>query len=133
MTPQDDALLQSVRSLRLPEPTLYALLEEYLEFLAMSGARPRFEERLEKESGFLSEALSEIEASMLASALMLSMDKSTDFSALMRSSFPKPSDSDLLALRKEIVSRALSESKEIPSMADLSLSVVRARQSDFCS
>lgn len=133
MTISTDPLLRSVLSLRIPEPSLYVLLDDYRQFLLSSGSGESFLRRLTDEIGFSDLALSEIEASVLASALMLSMDAQTDFATLISSAFPKPEDSDILALRREIVSRSISESKQIPSLAGISISLVRSRQADFCS
>ena len=133
MTISTDPLLRSVLSLRIPEPSLYVLLDDYRQFLLSSGSGESFLRRLTDEIGFSDLALSEIEASVLASALMLSMDAQTDFAALISSAFPKPEDSDILALRREIVSRSISESKQIPSLAGISISLVRSRQAEFCS
>lgn len=137
MSNADDLLISSIREMRIPEHALYALLGDYADFLESlpngKDVRAKFEQRCEDDKPFSASVLREIEASMLAATLMMSLGDDVDFESISRDAFPKPADPDLWALRREMVSRAISMSKDVPQLAALSLSLVRKRQDAFCS
>lgn len=128
-----DALAESVKRINIPEVSLRALLADYEEFLAAQApeSKKKLDERL-GEPGFAEKMLEHAQAAMVASTLMMTLEPSVDFAELVKSAFPSAGgDAELLALRKELVSRALSMSKEVPSLANITVKLVRERQEQF--
>lgn len=131
----NEALVESVKRIKIPEVSLRALLADYEEFLEAQApeSKKRLDARLE-ESGFSEKMLEQAQAAMVAATLMMTLEPAVNFQELLLAAFPSPAgDEELLALRRELVSRALSMSKEVPPMANVSVALVRERQGLFCA
>ena len=129
------ALALAVKSMNIPEQTVRALFENYLDFLKQSnaGSFQSLETRLVREAGFFDKCLAQAKQSMIASTLMLTLSAQIDFEALAKAAFePAGLDKDLLALKAELVSRSLSMNKDIPGLCSLGKQTVNARKKFFC-
>lgn len=131
----NDTLVESVKNISIPEVSLRALLADYEDFLEAQSpeAKRALDARLQ-ESGFSEKMVEQAQAAMVAATLIMTLEPSVDFQELAREAFPSPgSDPELWALRRELMSRALSMSKDVPPMANVTLKLVRERQALFCA
>lgn len=131
----NNPLIEAVKRLEIPEMSLRALMADYEDFLAANNpdGKRRLDERL-GEIGFSEKMVEQTQASILASTLMVTLEPEVDFGELIKQAFPSADgDEDLLALRRELVSRALSMNKEVPALANLTRAEVLKRQELFCS
>lgn len=128
------ALIHAVKKLALPEHVVRAVMADYLDFLSQrqAPAREALEARLRDEEDLADRMFFEAQGSMLASTLMLTMEEGVDVPELLREAYGEQLDPDLLAMRKELVSRAISQAKDAAAMASVPLAALKSRKAKFC-
>jgi hypothetical protein len=128
------ALIHAVRGLSLPEHIVRAVVADYMDFLQQrqSAKRQALDERLLADEELSDRMFFEAQGSMLASTLILTLDESVDVPELLREAYGAQTDPDLLAMRKELVSRALRQAKDAAALASVSTGVVKERKALFC-
>lgn len=129
------ALASAVKDLSLPEQVVRAVVADYLDFLAERQPKKfaAIDARLQNEPGLHDRFYFEAQGSMLAATLMLTVEGSLDLAPVLREVYGQQADADLLAMRKELVSRALLQAKDSASMTGLSASVLKSRKENFSS
>lgn len=130
----NSALTEAVEDLALPEHMVRALIADYMDFLAKQApaAAARLDERLSAEDGLHDRIYFEAQGSILAATLMMTLESDADIDELLETAYGRQLDPDLLAMRKELVSRSLAQNKGTPAKAGLSKGLVAARKRKFC-
>lgn len=128
------ALLSAIKELALPEHIVRTVLADYLDFLKdrQKKTYDSLNQRLQNEPKLFDSMYFEVQGSILASTLMLTLEADVNTDEIFEEVYGKQSDSDLLAMRRELVSRALAQSKDAAAMAGLSIALVKSRKSSFC-
>lgn len=126
-----DALIGSLKTLRLPGSVVLGLLQDYMDFASENSpgeeSTTRFLARIEEDKEFETSAALEVEGAMLAASLMMTLESDVDFKRIATEVFPLPVDSDLRKLRNELLARTYHMSKDIPEMAGISVKLVKER------
>lgn len=130
----DMALINAVKDLSLPEQIVRAVVADYLDFLKDRQPKvfEKIDARLREDPSWFEALYEEAKNSMLGATLMLTLDKNVDIKALFEAAYGAQNDQDLLAMRKELVSRALIQTKDAADLAGLPMAVVKARKELFC-
>lgn len=128
------ALLSAIKELALPEHIVRTVLADYLDFLKDRQVKTYelLNQRLQNEPKLFDSMYFEVQGSILASTLMLTIEAGVDTDEIFEEVYGKQSDLDLLAMRRELVSRALAQSKDAAALAGLSVSLVKSRKANFC-
>jgi hypothetical protein len=128
------ALTQAVKGLSLPEHVVRSVLFDYLEFLKerQLTKHEALEARLGTEAGLHDRLYFEAQGSMLAATLMMTLESGVDTAELFDEVYGRQVDEDLLAMRKELVSRAVNQAKDAIALAGLAMSLVKERKAHFC-
>lgn len=130
----NSALTEAIEDLALPEHMVRALVADYLDFLAKQSPEKsqKLEARLQAENDLHDRLYFEAQGSILASTLMMTIDADVELDDMLDKTYGRQQDEDLLAMRKELVSRAMGQNKGTPGKAGLSAKVVSARKKKFC-
>jgi hypothetical protein len=128
------ALIHAIKELSLPEHIVRAVVADYLDFL-QERQLSNFEKldgRLRQEAQLHDKIYFEAQGSMLAATLMLTIEDGIDVDSILAEVYGRQSDTDLLDMRRELVSRAIQQAKEASSLAGIPLSLVKIRKEKFC-
>lgn len=130
----NSALTEAIEDLALPEHMVRALVADYLDFLAKQSPEKsqKLEARLQAENDLHDRLYFEAQGSILASTLMMTIEADVELDDMLDKTYGRQQDEDLLAMRKELVSRAMGQNKGTPGKAGLSAKVVSARKKNFC-
>lgn len=127
------ALARAVKDLALPEHVVRAVVGDYMDFMARKGdASTRLEARLLAEESLSDLFYFEAQASMLGATLILTMEESVQVGELLLKVYGEQCDPDLLAMRRELVSRALHQSRDATALTGLSPALLDERRQEFC-
>lgn len=130
----NSALTEELEGLALPEHMVRTLIADYLDFLAKQSPEKsqKLEARLEAENDLHDRLYFEAQGSILASTLMMTIEADVELDEMLGKVYGRQQDEDLLAMRKELVSRAMGQNKGTPAKAGLSAKIVAARKKRFC-
>lgn len=127
-------LTSAVKALALPESAVRAVVADYLDFLSSKRpqAHAKLDARLQEEPDLFDLFYFEAQASMLGAALILTMEEKVPVGALLVDVYGSQPDADLLDMRKELVSRALHQTKDAMALTGLSPELLAVRKKEFC-
>jgi hypothetical protein len=128
------ALLSAIKELALPEHIVRSVLADYMDFLKdrQIKAYESLNQRLQNDPKLFDSMYFEVQGSILASTLMLTLEADVDTDEIFEEVYGKQNDTDLLAMRRELVSRALAQSKDAAPLAGISNTLVKSRKANFC-
>lgn len=127
------ALIRAIQNVALPEHAVRAVIADYDELLEkISAEKSAMWKRRCEDPGFLDRRFFEAQTSMIGATLILTLSDEVDFEAVAKEALGLQPDEDLRAMRKELLSRALSPRKSEEAALAVSWKKAQERMQMLC-
>jgi len=126
-----DPVADAIEQISLPRHALIALVDEYVQTLREQEPEraERFAGRIDSEEGFAERAWLQAGNGVVGATLIVTLEPTINFERLKDRFESAQGDEDLLALRQEIMQRAVSMNKELKAITRLTQATIDKRQS----
>lgn len=129
MNQKEEEFLENIDKVNIPFSVAQQVVEDILELLEAQGVKEAKLSEIERNKEYLQALVFVAQKDIVYAALMLSINKSVDFSKIKDDLLLPTIDPLSVRIRKEIISRALNTNKELLEVTGISVALVKQRMS----